>query len=251
MSKNIIRRREMFHVEHKRILQEWVLRNEIDIPGEKAGKLLSYAYLLHEMNQHFNLTGFKNAEDIFERLVLDSLLPLKKYSVPHGTLYADIGSGAGIPGIPLGIMMPEVNGLLIESHRKRSKFIGTCIEKLGLANLRVYDGRVEDAARETQYRESCQTVFSRAFGPVYIVIELAMPLVRTGGYLYIYSTISPLDVDDVTIRHARQLGGEIELREGESDAASGLKFNKVNHVEDLYPRRYPVIKREAGRLDVQ
>lgn len=233
-----------FHVEQQTV-REWAKRNGIALPVGATDRLVRYAALVIEANRRHNLTGCATIEEAVERLVLASLEPLRRLDVPRGTRFADIGSGAGVPGIPLALVLAGAAGVLMEAQAKRAAFIECALKELALSTLSVVCGRIENLACLAEYRGAFDVVFSRAFGPVYVVLEMALPLLRTGGYLYIYSKLRGGDLERGIIEHAVALGGCVDLERAD---AGGVVVNKTAETPGAYPRRYAVIRRAAGRI---
>lgn len=232
---------DMFHVEQCRV-RSWMQGAGVRLPKEAPELMVRFAAMVVEANERHNLTGCSTLAEAVETLVLGSLEPLVRMDVPRGTRYADIGSGSGVPGVPLALARPEACGVLVEAQAKRAEFIARVIEKLSIPNLTIECGRVEELARTVGLRESFDAVFSRAFGPVYVVLEMALPLLKNGGWLYIYSRRDGRDLVDGISRHARELGGCVR------PGGPGIVVEKVCETPGAYPRRYPAIRREAERL---
>ena len=233
----------MFHVERE-ALREWEEINGRMLPEGTAGLLVRYAGLVVEANMRHNLTGCSTAMEALETLVIASLEPLGRLDVPRGTRFADIGSGAGVPGIPLAIALPGITGVLMEAQAKRAEFLEYALKELPVPGLSVVCGRIEELARRPQWRGAFDVVFSRAFGPVYVVIEMALPLLKTGGYLYIYSKLQGADLGRGIADHAVLLGGRVDPVRADGP---GIIVRKIGDTPDAYPRRYPAIKRAAER----
>lgn len=220
-----------------------------------AGKeilLLKYGELIQTDNQKYNLTGLKTIEDIVERLIIESIEPLSDMNVPRGTIFADIGSGAGIPGIPLAIYHEQSEGILIESNHKKASFINSVIRECRLENVRVYHGRVENAARSAM-RDNCDIIFSRAVGELYIVVEIGAPLLRQGGLMYIYSNEKPDNLPQHVMDHINDVGLSIIDQKRYSEFGikeAGLLFLKSAGTDSIYPRKMSAIKRESQRLNL-
>ncbi|HSV96094.1 MAG TPA: 16S rRNA (guanine(527)-N(7))-methyltransferase RsmG [Spirochaetota bacterium] len=234
----------MFHVEREAV-REWAERNGIVLPEGAAGLLARYAGMVIEANGRHNLTGCSTTMGALEALVLGSLEPLCRLDVPRGTRFADIGSGAGVPGIPLALALSGITGVLMEAQAKRAEFLEYARKELPVPGLSVVCGRTEELARVPEWRGAFDAVFSRAFGPVYAVIEMALPLLKTGGYLYIYSKLLGADLGRVIADHAMALGGRIDT---DPMGGPGIMVRKVGETPDAYPRRYPAIKRAAERI---
>jgi len=213
-------------------------------------KLKKFARTIAEANRRFNLTGFKTEDEIYNKLVIGSLLPFRNLHILTETTFIDIGSGAGIPGIPFGIYFQKMKGLLLESNSKKADFIRRVIDDLCIINLKVLCGRAEDIIRETGFRESLDWVFARAFHDIYSAIEFGAPYLRISGLMYIYSDRSSLELPTEVIQHAERLGIRFIVRDEfvEYGIEKGLLLCKYDHTPDTYPRRFPVVKREARRL---
>jgi 16S rRNA (guanine527-N7)-methyltransferase len=240
----------MFHVEQK-IIREWAVSRGVSIAPEAAEMILRYAGKISGGNERLNLTGMKTIPEILSVLMLGSLEPVAEYNVPRGTRNVDIGSGAGVPGIPLAIYFPQAAGVLVESQHKKAQFIGESARDLGIGNVEVLCARAEEIGRSGEYRESFDCAFSRAFGPVYAVIEMGLPLVKEGGFLYIYSSLERDGLNTAIRSHAEILGAEFENSRGAEAPASppGLLLRKHSPTPERYPRRYAVIERESKKLE--
>lgn len=213
-------------------------------------KFKIFARTIIEANRRFNLTGFKTEDEIYNKLIMGSLIPVRNLHILTETTFIDLGSGAGIPGIPLGMYFQQMNGLLIESNSKKADFIQGVIDDLCVINLKVKCGRAEDIIWERGFRECCDWVFARAFHNIYTAIEFGAPYLRISGHMYIYSDRNVLDLPEEIIRHAERVGirfisHDIYVKYG---IEKGLLLSKYDHTSDTYPRRFPVVKREARRI---
>src|SRR5438552_5499369 len=161
---------------------ELALRAEMNL-SEKQHQLLStYIDLLLDANRHMNLTRIDTREQAEILHVGDALTLLPH--VPAGQLQlADVGSGGGIPGIPLAIVRPEISMTLFESTQKKAGFLSDAMKQLGLTNVTVIARRVEDEAREAPARESFAIVTARALAQMNVLAEWCLPLVKVGGKL--------------------------------------------------------------------
>lgn len=138
------------------ILVAYISATGLEVAKEKIELLLGFVQLLHKWNQAFNLSGIKNIEDMLTLHVLDSLV-LAPFV--DGELIADVGTGAGLPGIPLAIFYPEKRFVLIDSNSKKTRFIFQATAQLRINNVTVVHSRVEDYASI----EQVDIVTSRAF----------------------------------------------------------------------------------------
>lgn len=209
-----------------------------------------YSELIHLRNNEHNITGLKTQESIHDTLITDSLTPWSEVIVPRGTLCIDLGSGAGVPGIPLAIQYPESEWLLSDSQSKKIDFCRQASAVLEIRNISFTTERLEDFARNSAYMESFDIATARGFAHEYITIEIAAPLLKRGGFLYIYSHATMRDVARETIEHARNLGLSYpQIRDNRKHPTKGLLFIKEKGTPSIYPRRYAKIKRESLKVD--
>lgn len=146
---------------------------------EMADQLLAYQALMIKWNRTYNLTAIRDPEEMLVHHLLDSLVvaPL----LPHGPMtLADVGSGGGLPGIPLAIARPEIQVTLIETSSKKSAFQQQVKIELGLSNVSVYSGRVEDY----KPKNSFDIVISRAFAEIRDFVNWSGDLAKPEGRLY-------------------------------------------------------------------
>ncbi len=149
----------------KRALSELALSASV----EQIEKTVSYLELLNKWNKVHNLTAVKSAEEMVFRHILDSL-SIAPYL--HGSRIADVGSGAGLPGIPLAIFSPACEFTLIESANKRVQFLRQVIHRLALSNVRVIHSRVENVSESTAFH----SVVTRAFAKLPKMLQLIQHL---------------------------------------------------------------------------
>ena len=145
-------------------------------------QLDDYASFLAEYNEKINLTAIKEPEEIVEKHFYDCLLPLSADKI-HGRA-ADIGSGAGFPGLVWKIAKPDLSMVLIEPTGKRCTFLKTVISELGLKDIEVVNQRSEDYVKEA--RETFDVVTARAVANLRVLCELCVPLVKKAGLLKIW-----------------------------------------------------------------
>ncbi len=152
-------------------------------------KVQQYAHLLLEWNRSINLTGAQTLEQV-EALIADAGV-LVDASWTGITSVIDIGSGGGLPAIPLAVAMPQVRFTLLEANTRKCAFLEHVAGTLGLTNVVVAPGRAEDLAHRPALREQYDRAISRAAARPEVLLELALPFVRTGGDLV--AQVSPLD----------------------------------------------------------
>jgi 16S rRNA (guanine527-N7)-methyltransferase len=159
----------------------------LDLPPDAQEKLLDYAALLGKWNKVYNLTALRDEEQVISHHLLDSLSVL-----PHlgnAKRLADIGSGGGLPGIPLAIARPDLQVALVESNQKKSAFHQQAKIELGLANVSVHCARVEAWTPE----EKCDVLISRAFSDLAEFVKLSGHLLAEGGALLAMKGVHPYE----------------------------------------------------------
>lgn len=137
-------------------------------------QLLAFIKLLAKWNKAYNLTAIRKLEDMVSLHLLDSLAILPHI---HGQRVIDIGTGAGLPGIPLAICLPDVQFTLLDSNAKKTRFVQQAILELKLPNASVYHSRVEDYQPEVGF----DTVTTRAFASLPVIIDLTRHLLAENG----------------------------------------------------------------------
>lgn len=146
----------------------------------------AYHRLLLEWNAHVNLVSRRDEARLYRRHFLESLSLLAHLQPRMPCRAADVGSGAGFPGIPLKIVLPELELTLIESKRKRAFFLERLCVELGLERCAVCCARAEELADAEGHRAAYDLVLARAIGPTGQVCRLAAPLLAPGGLLVCY-----------------------------------------------------------------
>ena len=142
-----------------------------------------YHRLLSEWNEKMNLTAITDPREVAEKHFVDSLAALPW--LKPGMAVIDVGTGAGFPGVPLLIMMPELDLTLADSLQKRLTFLDVLLKELDLqANL--VHGRAEDLGQNRLYRERFDAATSRAVANLPVLLELTTPFVKVGGTAIAY-----------------------------------------------------------------
>jgi 16S rRNA (guanine527-N7)-methyltransferase len=153
----------------------------IDFGDRESDLFFTYLKELVEWNRKINLTAIRDAKGIVTRHFLDSL-------AVNGFLHGarsllDIGSGAGFPGIPLKIVRPSLNVVLLDGVGKKVAFMRNVVRSLGLKGIKAVHGRVEDCSVITQYRGAFDVVVSRAFARLSDFLTVAAPYTKEGGLI--------------------------------------------------------------------
>lgn len=170
----------------KRLAQA-ALDRGIELQPEALAAFERYLALLLDANQRFNLTAMRDAEGIERRHFLESLT-LGQRLEQAGLLLdeprlLDLGSGAGVPGLPLKFAWPRLRLTLLEATAKKSRFIRSVIDELQLDSCAVETGRAETLAHRPDLRTAFDLVTARAVASLPVLVELALPFLRLGGTL--------------------------------------------------------------------
>lgn len=175
---------------------------------EKLVMFNEYARLLVEWNERMNLTAVCDPYGIAVKHFADSLTLLKSVEIPQNGSLADIGTGAGFPGIPAKIMRPDIRLTLVDSLKKRLDFLEEVVASLGLENVKTVHLRAEDGGRDIKYRDRFDTVTARAVASYPKLCEYCIPFVKPGGYFAALK--GPLAKDELSLglNAVRLLGGE-------------------------------------------
>lgn len=202
-----------------------------------------YVALLLGANQRLNLTRVVQPEAVARLHLLDALaaLPLIDSWAPHSVI--DLGSGGGVPGIPLALARPGTHWTLVDSVGKKASALREMVEGLGLDNVAVLGSRAESLGRDPRHREQYDLVTARACATLPVLVELALPLVRRGGHLLAWK--GPLTEDDEEMRRGRTALGEVgggspRLVDPGLAGLGGHRFvvaTKDRATADRFPRR--------------
>ncbi len=201
-----------------------------------------YARELVEWNRKFNLTSITDPEQIRIKHFLDSLSCwLAMESQPPGAL-ADIGTGAGFPGIPLKIIQPDIHLTLVEATGKKAGFLLHLVQFLRLEDVHVATNRAEEFGRVVAHREAFDWAVARAVAPMAVLAEYLLPLVKIGGHALAQKgkdAGAEVEASKVAIK---KLGGEIsELNKVDVPGLEEERYlviiKKISPTPETYPRR--------------
>ena len=187
-----------------------------------------YYELLIDWNQRMNLTTITDRDEVVQKHFIDSVLLLTKYDKTEfeNKNIIDVGTGAGFPGIPLAIMLPQTNFVLIDSLDKRITFLKTVLEELG---------------QDTMYREQFDYCVSRAVAPLPILLEYCSPFIKVDGSLLLYKSIKTDQEVDESKHALDELNCKISeictLSDDEDYKRYIIEIHKINETPTKYPRK--------------
>jgi 16S rRNA (guanine527-N7)-methyltransferase len=170
----------------EKLLRDGLTALNLPTDDEKVAKLLAFIALIEKWNKAYNLTAIRRRDEMVNLHLLDSVAIL-----PHleGKRIIDVGTGAGLPSIPLSIFCPEIEFQLLDSNAKKTRFVQQAILELKLPNVKVTHSRVEDFEPELPF----DTVLTRAFASLPEIVELTQHLICENGTLLCMKGQTPDD----------------------------------------------------------
>ena len=218
---------------------------EMGLPTEGIPALIRYGELLVEKNKVMNLTAITEPHDVATLHFLDSVAMLTLADL-KGKKMADIGTGAGFPGMPLRIVEPSLRLTLLDSLNKRIDFLKEVCADLGLNDVECIHGRAEEFA--ANHREDYDIATSRAVANLQMLSELCLPLVKVGGYFLSMKAVDSEEEVNTAKNAIKTLGGQIEkvvdYAIPGTDVQHRLIFiKKIKETPKKYPRAFAKIKK--------
>ena len=218
----------------------------------------TYYQELLDWNKRVNLTRITGYEEVQIKHFLDSLTVTLTWQPPivnAGFRLIDVGTGAGIPGIPLKILLPDIRLTLLDSVAKKAAFLHHIRQKLGLDNVEIVVGRAEEIAHQPKYREKFDIVLSRGVAPLVTLVELTLPFCLIGGSFIAQKKGAIGQEISQASRAISLLGGKLrEVKkvnlEEFTDERRLIIIDKITPTPQLYPRR-PGIPAKRPLLDKQ
>lgn len=213
---------------------------ETELSEHQLQQFIDYYELLIEKNKVMNLTAITELAEVINKHFIDSLsiVRIKKLS---NEKILDLGTGAGFPGIPLKIVFPDIDIVLLDSLNKRLVFLDEVIKKLDLKKIKTLHGRAEDFGKDLNYREKFDLCVSRAVSRLSSLSEYCLPYVKKGGYFIPYKS-GKIEEELVEATNAiKILGAQVEKVEefilpGTDIERSLVVLHKIAQTPKIYPR---------------
>ena len=228
---------------------EQLNKKGIQLSKHQLDQFEKYYELLVEWNEKMNLTAVTDPDGIAVKHFLDSILPLYHINFDNISSIADIGTGAGFPGIPLKIMMPDKNVTLIDSLNKRINFLKAVCEETGLNGVECIHGRAEEMGKNKDYREKYDAVVSRAVANMTVLCEYCLPFVKVGGMFVALKAENADEELEAAKPMIGTLGGKVEeVIEAPLPMSNITRklivVRKVKETPPKFPRRADKIKKD-------
>ncbi len=217
-------------------------QTELQLSDESFAKLTSYIERLLSENKRMNLTSIRDAEQAWQRHIVESV-EIARLLPPVGNLL-DVGSGGGLPGMVMAIMRPEIDVTLLESVGKKARFLAETAEALELTNLEVICARAEDAAGEdSKLRDGFELVTARAVAAMPTLVELTAPFVSPDCLLLAIK--GEKAKEELKLAEKAMQALQVELLEVKRlDTATLVWLRKTAATPRRYPRRVGEPKRK-------
>ena len=233
----------------KDLLQNYIKDYKITLTENQYEQFQKYFELLAEWNEKMNLTAITDESGVALKHFADSLSLLNFVDIPQNSSLADVGTGAGFPGVVLKIARPDIKLTLIDSLNKRLVFLNEVCSQLGI-DAELIHSRAEDGARDEQLRESFDFAVSRAVARMNVLSEYCLPYVKVGGAFCAMKGAQANEEFKESLNAINTLGGKLEkkyffeLPENGGERAIAV-VRKVKNTPQKYPRQSGKIKAKA------
>lgn len=233
----------------KNLLQNYIKDYKITLTENQYEQFQKYFELLAEWNEKMNLTAITDESGVALKHFADSLSLLNFVDIPQNSSLADVGTGAGFPGVVLKIARSDIKLTLIDSLNKRLVFLGEVCAQLGI-EAELIHSRAEDGARDEKLRESFDFAVSRAVARMNVLSEYCLPYVKVGGAFCAMKGAQANEEFKESLNAINTLGGKLEkkyffeLPENGGERAIAV-VRKVKNTPQKYPRQLGKIKAKA------
>lgn len=233
----------------KNLLQNYIKDYKTTLTENQYEQFQKYFELLAEWNEKMNLTAITDESGVALKHFADSLSLLNFVDIPQNSSLADVGTGAGFPGVVLKIARPDIKLTLIDSLNKRLVFLGEVCAQLGI-KAELIHSRAEDGARDEKLRENFDFAVSRAVARMNVLSEYCLPYVKVGGAFCAMKGAQANEEFKESLNAINTLGGKLEnkyffeLPENGGERAIAV-VRKVKNTPQKYPRQSGKIKAKA------
>ena len=220
----------------------------LGLPPEAADRLERYSAILLEQNQVMNLTAITDPTEVAQKHMLDCAALLGAADFRGEKKLIDVGTGAGFPGVVLGICQPGLNLTLLDSLKKRLDWLETVGGALSVPLATVH-ARAEELGRKPEYREQFDFATARAVADLRLLSELCLPFVKVGGQFLAMKAESCQEEVDASAHAIQLLGGRLKPTytytiPGTDLTRKVIVIEKVAPTPEKYPRRFAKMQKE-------
>jgi 16S rRNA (guanine527-N7)-methyltransferase len=199
------------HQKYRQRLSQRCEQRSIVLSPLQLDRLTEYTELLLHWRRYINLTGLRQAEGIIDVLIGESLDFLQHDRWPDAARVLDLGTGAGVPGVPLAICAPELHLTLLDRSQKKITFLQHILPRLHLHNCQLVCSTAEDVARRLSPSQRFDVVVARGVGRVAHLLRLAAPLLHPGGQLLLRKPQSTPELQEAASFLASAIWGEVKI----------------------------------------
>jgi len=215
----------------------------------KYNQFIKYMNLIKAWNEKVNLTAITEDLEIVKKHFIDSIKIFKFEPLKDAVKVIDVGTGGGFPGIPMKIVKPELEIILLDSLKKRINVLESILDDIGIKGVTTIHGRAEEFGVNPQFREKFDVVVSRAVANLAVLSEFCLPYSKLGGYFVALKGPSVESEVNESKRAIKELGGElmdlIEVQIENSDLKHNLVvIKKIKNTPKQYPRKAGIVSKK-------
>ncbi|MBZ0254471.1 16S rRNA (guanine(527)-N(7))-methyltransferase RsmG, partial [bacterium] len=223
-----------------------LLKREIELEPEAQSRLRLFFFLMHDYNQKVNLTRLDSPEDVVDYHLLDVFALSKALTINDGQSLIDVGSGAGIPGVLLKCLYPQLRLTILDSVGKKMDFVQNAYDQMDLFESKSISDRAEDLGHDLQHREQYDYASARALGAQSYCLELCAPFVKQGGIIALLRSDDDLVVEQdyyvETLGCSRENTAFYQLPQRNKPFRIEI-YRKIHLTDGKYPRKPGKIKK--------
>lgn len=232
-----------------KLLKEEAERIGVELDETALNNFDMLAQMLVDWNGRINLTAITDPMGIVYKHFADSLTAFAAVDIPQGATFVDVGTGGGFPGMPLLIARPDLNGVLLDSTKKKLMFVDYCLNKLNLNNQgKTLHMRAEEAGIKLELRNHFDFSFSRAVANLRDLSEYCLPLTKVGGTFVALKGAKAQEEIEKAKAAIKILGGEIvdvkQLFLSDMGERNIVVIKKSSPTPPKYPRASAKIAKE-------
>ena len=221
----------------------------IKVNEEALLKFERFKELVLSWNEKVNLTSITDENDFIKKHLIDSILCADFDEIKRAENIIDVGTGAGFPGVPLALVFPEKQFLLMDSTGKKVKILNEMVKTLELPNIKTIHARAEDLAHNEGHREKYDLCVSRAVANLAVLSEYCLPFVKIGGSFISYKGPDTGEEVKAAGKAVQTLGGKVACIKKASLEGWGLDHSfiiigKNKKTPEKYPRRAGIPAKE-------